>query len=193
MEMRGSCDPGGIRWIAAGDIPNSLLSSKKCPSSCCARASCMRHAPVLFFGNLARLCILPILSGNICSPPFVLLYLPCFCFLMLSLELCRRSSGFFLSSRPRTGLVTIAYLVCILLGMVKARLVNVNNTDTPTRTHICALFPWCWHPKRRALLHTGTMRQQQRGPQELPGLEFFNFRLDLRKQMMCEPGGFHVD
>ena len=45
-------------------------------------------------------------------------------FFSLSLELCRCSSDLFLSSRPRTGLVTTH----ITLGMVETRSVDVKKT-----------------------------------------------------------------
>ena len=77
------CDPGGgIGWLAAGTISNSL------------------YRVPFFYLFLARvLCH--------CSFLFVVyVFFFCFVFLLSSLELCRCSSDIFLSSRPRTGLAT---------------------------------------------------------------------------------------
>ena len=37
VQMRGNCDPGGIEWLAADDMPN-LLYLAECSSSGCAHA-----------------------------------------------------------------------------------------------------------------------------------------------------------
>ena len=82
VQMRDSCDPGGIGWLAAGVIPNSL--------------SCLVS---IFFWHM--LCVIVSLF---------LSFLFCFVFVfMLSLELCRCSSDIFLSSRTRTGLTTMYF------------------------------------------------------------------------------------
>ena len=73
----------------------------------------MRHASVSFYGFPPRLCILPILLIVIYFLAFVFVFflflfvnVASFFFSMLSLELCTRSSGIFLSSRLRTRLTT---------------------------------------------------------------------------------------
>ena len=65
--------------------------------------------------------------SGMCILLFLFLSLCHFClfavFLLLSLELGRRSSDLFLSSRPRTGLATTYY-------MVETRSVNVKKSTT---------------------------------------------------------------
>ena len=61
--MRDSCDPGGgVGWLAAGGIINSLY---QVPSFVlCARASCLHHASVIYLhGFPAHFCIFLIFSG----------------------------------------------------------------------------------------------------------------------------------
>ena len=71
---------GGIRWLAAGIIPNSLY-----------------RVPFFYL----------FLAGVFVIAPFFLSFLFCFVmFFLLSLELCRCFCDFFHSSRPRTGLAT---------------------------------------------------------------------------------------
>ena len=71
----------GIGWLAAGTMPNSLY-----------------RVP---FVNLFLACVF----CYSCSFLFVVFVCMCF-FFLLSLELGRRSSDIFLSSRPRTGIAT---------------------------------------------------------------------------------------
>ena len=70
----------------------------------------------------------PLDNNCYCSFLFVV-FVFVFVFFVLSLELWRCSSDIFLSSRPRTGLVTT-----YILGMAEARSVNVKKTTTITTT-----------------------------------------------------------
>ena len=82
VQMRDSCDPGSIGWLATGVIPNFLSS-----------------AFFLYFSGIYMLCVIVSLF---------LSFLFCFVFVfMLSLELCRCPSDLYLSSRTRTGLATM--------------------------------------------------------------------------------------
>ena len=84
-DVRCFVDPGGIGWLAAGDIPKLLYLIMV---SALLRVSYRyRHASILSHGFPACLSILPILSGinlrhRLVSffVYFFLSLLPCFCF-----------------------------------------------------------------------------------------------------------------
>ena len=114
----------GIGWLAAGIMPNSLY---RVPFFYLFLAYVFFYCSFLF----------------VVSVLFRYLFLFCFLFL-LSLELCRCSSQLFLSSRPRTGLVTT-----LLLGTIKARSVNVKKTTTTTTTHGNTFGGGGAHPNER--------------------------------------------
>ena len=79
------------------------------PYSLCARA-CMHHSSALFVGFLRLFARLPLLLGIFFCLHFFtssLSFLFCLKLHLLSLELSRCPLGIFLSSRPRSGVVSL--------------------------------------------------------------------------------------
>ena len=162
---------GGYR-MARGWRYTKLSLSIECPSSCCARASYLRHVSVLFYGLPARLCILLTLL----IPLFFIFSGICFCVIVFQVFVLLCFFSLFLSFLPCFFILFLFYtLVCWnfvdvplifscpadhvpdwrprILGLVEARSLNVKNAYT----HTTYSSIWITLVHGRILIHDSTL------------------------------------